>query len=470
MRHFSLYAAAMAALGISVSIYAAEPTTKEPTTKELMEQIEALKAKVEQLETAQQNQVTREDVDETVRSVLRDADKQSQLFAMEGFTAGYTDGKFILQSSDGNFLLHPYFQFQLRNTTSWRIDSKQPNNNDDMQNGFEIRRMKIGFDGNAFTKDLTYTFQWATDRKSGNLQLEDAWVKYKFSDSYAFRVGQFKDPLAHESLLSSKRLMTAERSFTNDFFSTGDDYVQGVTLIYDARGPLHVEGGFHDGGTFNVPPAGTRSNSNMNFQDFPTNNADWGAAARAEYKVMGDWKNYDDYTALGTKEDLLVFGVGVDYTESGDTAWFTHTVDAQFEMPCGLALYGAFYGRYTKDSPVGAVGLPPVGTGEAPGISHQDLYDWGFIAQAGYLINPKLELFARYGYLRLDEDGIADGVEQNVHEITAGGNYFLQGHNAKVTIDIGWLPNGAPFADDGAGILAGNDPSFYLRGQFQLLL
>ena len=45
MRHFSLYAAAMAALGISVSIYAAEPTTAEPTTKELMEQIDALKAK-----------------------------------------------------------------------------------------------------------------------------------------------------------------------------------------------------------------------------------------------------------------------------------------------------------------------------------------------------------------------------------------------------------------------------------------
>src|SRR4051812_5759626 len=112
MRHFSLYAAAMAALGISASVFAAEPTAQE-----LMDQIEALKAKVAALEAAQQNQITREDVDATVQSVLRDADKQSQLFAVEGFTAGWSEGKFLLQSSDGNFLLHPYFWMQFRNTT-----------------------------------------------------------------------------------------------------------------------------------------------------------------------------------------------------------------------------------------------------------------------------------------------------------------------------------------------------------------
>ena len=38
MRNHSLYAAAMAALGITTSVYAAEPSTQE-----LMEQLEALK-------------------------------------------------------------------------------------------------------------------------------------------------------------------------------------------------------------------------------------------------------------------------------------------------------------------------------------------------------------------------------------------------------------------------------------------
>lgn len=464
MRHFSLYAAAMAALGISVSIYAAEPTTTEPTTKELMEQIEALKAKVEQLETAQQNQITREDVDATVRSVLRDADKQSQLFAMEGFTAGYTDGKFILQSSDGNFLLHPWLQFQLRNTTSWRIDGKQPNNNDDMQNGFEIRRMKFGFDGNAFTKDLTYLFQFNTDRNDGHTFLEDAWVRYQFADQYAFRVGQFKDPLAHESIVSSKKFTAVERSYTNDYFSPADNYTQGVSLIYgSAHAPLHAEVGFTDGAnivTFGNP---TRTGQNRDFHDFPTNDADYGVAGRVEYLAMGNLKDYDDFTALGTKDNLLVFGVGADYTEAGDTGFLTHTLDVQYEMPNGLALYAAYYGRYTKDSPAGT--NPPLTSND-----HQDLYDWGALAQASYLINSKLEVFARYGYLRLDEDGVPDGTEQNVHEITGGANYYFVGHAVKFSLDVGWLPNGAPISDSGAGILAGNDPSFYLRGQFQLLL
>jgi len=130
MRNYRVYVAAMAALGIATTIYAAEPTREE-----LQAQLDELKAKVSQLEQAQQNFVNRQDVDATVKAILQDADQRSKLFAMEGFTAGYTDGKFILQSSDGNFLLHPWLQFQLRNTTSWRIDGKQPTNNDDIQNG-----------------------------------------------------------------------------------------------------------------------------------------------------------------------------------------------------------------------------------------------------------------------------------------------------------------------------------------------
>src|SRR6185369_16128787 len=109
-----------------------------------------------------------------------------------------------------------------------------------------------------------------------------------------------------------------------------------------------------------------------------------------------------------------------DYTESGDTGFFTHTVDAEFETAGGLALYGAVYGRYTKDAPVGT---NPPGTF----TNHNDTYDWGAIAQAGYLITPKIELFGRCGYLHLDDDDLAPGTEQNIYELTAGGNYFLVG-------------------------------------------
>jgi hypothetical protein len=457
MRKYPLYAAAMAALGTAGVAQAAEPTTAE-----LMEQIKALQAKVQAMEIKQQNQVTKADVDATVESVLRDADKQSQLMAMEGFTAGWSNGKFLLQSSDGNFVWHPWVQFQVRNTTSWRNDGKQPNNNDDIQNGFEIRRLKYGFDGNAFTPNLTYAFQWQVGRKDGVSTLEDAWVRYKFADQWAVRGGQFKDPFSHESLTSSKRFTSAERTYMNDQFSPADNYVQGAGLIYESQ-QLHGELAYHDGSN-TASTIGNFSNQNQNFQDWSTNNADWGVAGRLEYLVMGDWKNYDQYTALNVKNDTLVVGAAFDYTEIGDTDALLHTVDATYQNPAGWALSAAYMGRYTKDFPAATGGGP-----------QQDLYEWGMFVQASYLFNPQWEVFARYDYTNFDDDGftasqLAAGLDDHVHEINAGVNYYMHGHAAKFTIDVGWLPNGAPFNDDGAGILVNADPEFYLRGQFQLLI
>jgi hypothetical protein len=447
-------------LSVATSVLAADPTKED-----LQKEIDALKAKVDQLEQTQQQQAitTRADVDATVKAVLQDADRRSQLMQMEGFTAGWTDGKFILQSGDGNYLIHPYAQFQLRNTTTWRENGKQPNDTDDVQNGFEVRRAKVGVEGNAFGPNLTYQFQMQFDRKSGTPGLEDAWVRYKFSPQFSLRAGQFKDPFAHESLLSSKKFLAAERDYTNDYFSSGDDYVQGVSLIYDAKGPLHAELAFTDGSDFAVA-SGVRNNFDQNFQDFGTNNADYGGAGRVEYLAMGDWKDYDSFSAYGAKSDLLVFGAGLDYTESGNTGFFSQTVDVQYKMTNGLALYAAAYGRYTKNSPA-AIDAP----GTTPAALH-DLYDWGVVAQASYMLNPKLEVFGRYGYLDIDSDGLAAGASNHIHEITAGANYYFVGHNAKLTLDGGYLPNGAPIADDGAGILASRNDEFYLRCQFQLLL
>jgi hypothetical protein len=454
MRNYRLYAAAMAALGITTTLYAAEPTREE-----LQQELDELKAKVAQLEDAQQNFVNKQDVDATVKAILQDADQRSKLFAMEGFTAGYTDGKFILQSSDGNFMLHPWLQFQVRNATSWRIDGKNPNGTDDIQNGFEIRRMRFAFDGNAFSKDLTYLFQFNSDRHDGHTFVEDAWARYQFADTWAFRVGQFKDPLAHDSLVSSKYFLAAERSYTNDFFSNADNYVQGASLIYgNPHTPLHVEAAFTDGANI-MDFNGNRANFNQNFEDFSTNNANYGGAARVEYLVMGDWKNYTQYSAYNVKEETMVVGAGVDYTEIGHAGFLTTTADAQYQNPNGISLYAAWYGKYTKDDPAGL-----------NVTSTQDLFDWGAIAQAGYMINRKWEVFARYGYLHLDGDFVPAGFDNEVHEITVGTNYYFVGHAAKFTLDFGWLPSGAPLNDDGADILQNKSATYYLRGQFQLLL
>ena len=70
--------------------------------------------------------------------------------------------------------------------------------------------------------------------------------------------------------------------------------------------------------------------------------------------------------------------------QAGDVHIHRATADAQWENAAGLGLYGAFHGNQTD-------------AGEAG-----DGFDWGAIAQLGYLINKKTELFARYDLLHLD--------------------------------------------------------------------
>ncbi len=96
----------------------------EPTDKELMEEIRALRAKVDQLERTQNDQKSREvskaEADATLESVLRDSDKRSQLIQAQGFTAGYDKGRFVIRSENGDFSLSPGLQLQARYIANYR--------------------------------------------------------------------------------------------------------------------------------------------------------------------------------------------------------------------------------------------------------------------------------------------------------------------------------------------------------------
>jgi hypothetical protein len=452
-------AAAVCTFGLGTAWAAGgEPAaTADSTRRQLLDELEALRAKVERLEAASRPAAP----DATAADVLRDAERRSgggpAMLQAEGFTAGYSKGKFLIQDAAGNNVFHPQLQFMPRFAANLR-EHGGPGGDDRTDTGFEVRRMKLGFDGNVLSPNLTYLFLWATDRNSGNLVLEEAWAKYAFTQGtfkdFAVRAGQFKDPFAHESLTSSKRLLAAERTLINDLFTGGDNFVQGVSLIWDdgADGlPLRAEAAYTDGANA----------ANQNFQDFPTTRANFGASGRVEYLAFGKWSEYEDFTALDNETDLLVLGLGVDVTEAGNNDTLLHTVDVQYETG-RLGLYAAYLGRSVEDRRVGS------------GATARDVntYDWGFIAQAAYLVNDRLEPFARYDYIHFDEAGLPGGFTQGkVHEITVGANYYFKSHAAKLTADFTYLPNGTPFASTGGDILASNDEAeFVVRAQFQLLL
>ncbi|MDB5297725.1 MAG: phosphate-selective porin family protein [Phycisphaerales bacterium] len=452
----------------------------EPTKEELVDQLRQLQEKVARLESAQQGTAAKVDqvdaalVGKTVTDVQSDADRRSQLLQASGFTAGYSQGKFLIQSEDGRFTLNPNVFLQLRYIANFRQESKNGvAESDDYENGFDVRRLKFAFDGNIFTKNLTYRFQWNTNRTAGQPVLDEGWVKYFFEGTpFSVRAGTFLDGWDHETAVSSKRQLAVERSVLHDVLAGGgnnsENYVQGVEVVYDDGGPFRASANYNDG----------FSSRNTIFTDsgggsalLGINNPQWGVSGRAEYKVFGDWKNYEDFTALGTTKDLLVVGVGGSVDGSNNNNAYFHTVDVQWEPAAvkGLAAYAAYVGlaRDFRTVAAGADGSP---------------YDWGFVGQVSYLLDAQgqWEVFGRYSYTSLDDDaptgtgtlGAAARVSDHLHEFTVGANYYLRGHAAKFTLDLMYLPNGSPIDLNGAGILAqpNDQDQFVLRGQFQLLL
>ncbi len=435
------------ALVSSAAVFAGEPATAPAaSSQDVQKQLSDLQAQVAQLQ-AQQKSADQA----TINSVLNDAQKRSTLTLSDStpFATNWESGKFSLRSENGDFVLHPWFQMQFRGVANYRDNAAGGQSNTDT--GFELRRLKFGVDGNVLSPKTTYLINWATDRNSGNLILEEGWVSTMLDDNFSIRGGQLKDPFAHESIVSSKKLMSAERSLVTDFFTGGDNFVQGVAVGYK-NDSLQSEVAFTDG--TNEP--------NRNFQDFPTNSWDFGVAGRAQYKIMGDWKGYDQFSAMGLKKDLLVVGGGVDYSQGGNTDQILHTLDVQYDNTGGLGVYVAGYGRYTMNAPKNGVTTP---------ANEIDTYDWGGIAQVSYLIpDTKWEPFARYDYLHFDKATVSGSTRDHAHEFTIGTNYYVHGQDAKFTLDVTYLPDGSPVSDGGADLISTNKSEIIVQAQFQLLL
>ncbi len=434
-------AAAIALLAAgSASLRAAEPTTEQ-----LLQRIDALENRVQTLQQNEQDR-TKDAQSAAVRELQSDADAHSVIRGPSDFNISYHDGQLLIRSEDNRFLFHPWLQFQFREATTFRDDGKDKGTQDDTQAGFEVRRLKLGLDGHAFSPDLTYMFQLNLDRTDGDILLELAWAKYHFKGTpFSIRGGQFKDPFDHEQLSATRNLPVSERSLVNDTFAAAEGFVKGVSIVYDPATFIRAEAAITNG----------LGNYNTNFQQTPTTRTipiNWVAAARAEYKVFGNWKDYDVVTAYNAKENTLVFGGGIDYLEAGHTDTLTHVVDAQFTDSHGLSLYGAYLGRYNARG------------------THGDTYDATLRGQVSYAIDRHWEPYARYEYIHFDSAEFAAGTNANVHVLTAGFNYYLYGPSARFSVDLSYLPNGTPVADTGADILINGKNEFVLRGQFQLVL
>ena len=463
----------------------------EPTTQDVNARMNALQAELDQLKAQQQSQqqaVAAQQQQADLNTTLNDADHHSQLMDVTGVSAGYDvkTHRFFIASDDGNFIWRPWLHMQFRDVTSNRQDFKGPNR-DETDNGFEMRRMRFGFDGNAFTPDFTYFFNWATVRANGTANvtgssgatngakigtvsnnlggaplLEEAWVKYRFHETHWYvQAGQLKDPVEHDQIVSSRYQHGIERSLIGDIFFNGDAFTEAALLTYDQGkdGPFRGSIGINHG----------MRSANTNFFDYPNQNAyDYGVVGRAEYKFFGRWQDYGQIGAIEVKEPLLVAGVGTDYSERGHAGQTVSAVDINYADPAGLSFYGAFANRYTNhnfgiytQSPTGAsIGTPD------PKVANRATDEYGILGEVGYVFANHIEPYGRFEYMKLQ--GTAAKSMNWVPVITGGVNFFFYGNRLKITPEIIYLPKGIPIDDGPSDVYTSGGGHGEIVGEVQL--
>ena len=244
MRHTALH---LLGFALMAGTLAAAPATSNVDSPDLELRINALEAQVRQLR-AEQQAIKQKELQPHVRAVQADAESHSRLVDIESFTAGYSANRgFILQSEDGRFLLHPALVIQFRDVTDYREDPDTTGRSH-TENGFELRRVKLVADGNAFSPDTTYQTILSVDRKTGTVSLEDCWVRDRLPDSsFYVRAGQIRDPLDHEQIVFAAFSLTADRSLVDDLFAAVDGLTEGVSVGYDNNGAFRCEAAFTSG-------------------------------------------------------------------------------------------------------------------------------------------------------------------------------------------------------------------------------
>lgn len=425
------------------------PEVDHEITGEVADEIRALRGEIAELRRESDAGWLTERRSNEIRGVVNDvlADASSRASLQDsGATAGWNKG-FFLASPDGRFKLKVGGQVQVR----WVLNSAadQPT-----AYGFENRRTKLSFSGNVFDKSWTYKVKGGFSRAGGLFRLEDAYVQKKLENGLAIKVGQFKAPWMREELVSSSKQLTVERSIVNEYFNQG--YAQGIQVGYEAE-DFRVSAWTGDGiGSRGFGPARTNS-QNTTWDQTSTN---YSFAARAEFKLSGEWSQFKDFSSARGSDSGMMFGV----------AGVTQRANQNIGAAEGTKVYGVT-GDFTWDLSGASLFVSGVWTNvDQPGA--QSTNPWGVTIQGGYFVTETVEAFARYEYMDYDPPTSSDIARFD--GFTVGGNWFIN-KSVKFTADFTYnfasLATGA-FVASSAGFRTddpGQDGQWAIRAQLQLL-
>lgn len=406
---------------------------------DLHTRIARMEERIRELESTSADWMTEEraaELRELVEAVLADADSRTALVSQQS-NAGW-DGHPFLASADSAFRLELEGRFQLRYI--FNHQDAPDGGGDTSRGGFEGRRIRTIFSGHVIDPSLTYKVQATYDRRGGAFELEDAFIEKELDNGLSLKVGQFRPPLTRESNVSTFRTTAVERAIAHGAIEISR--TQGIELAW-RDDVFSLRGSFHDGDGFANTPALTAD-------------TEFAFAARAEAKLAGSWRQFNDFTGWTDGAFGLLVGAGINYQRgefgstnpmrADDVRW---TVDASAEFS-GAHLYGM----------VGGHSIDP-DRGDAIDVLVA-------VIQGGVFITEEVELFGRYEWGDDDLSGTDD-----LHLLTLGLTRFWNKHDLKWQLDAGYAFDAvsATFASSGAGWRedsADQDGQIVIRTQLQV--
>lgn len=362
---------------------------------------------------------------------------------------------------------------QTRYNISHRVTGFVPSGDTDTY-GFSQPRSRVAIDGSIVSSQFNYRLSFdlgdaelsrgrgnsaSLPGDTGSARMLDAYVQYNFQgkrEGYYLKGGQFNNILLTEESIDSAYQLGIDRSLSSEIFGPG--YTQGIALgrVTDSYAwEINVT----DGGRY----VGSRETDNSPYDSEVE--ADLALGGRFDWKLIGSWEQFADFTSFAGAKKGAKVGGGLLYQFHGQTnpgeytppflaaetesaQVFTWTLDYQFEDD-GWNFFAAYYGQWVDWE----------FANDTLGTLHQ-----AALVQGGWFMTDQIEWYGRFETFWISKKfrngfGLEDGY---IHRIgTVGVNYYFipESHAAKLSAEVSYTYDPLTVLGVGGGTIALPDPN-----------
>lgn len=334
---------------------------------------------------------------------------------------------------------------------------------------FDVRRVRLVFEGFAFNPETTYFVQFRNDTNGtttqptttrSTTQLYDAYVDLKQIPWANLRVGQYRTLFGRQEYVSSALLQFVDRGLVAEAFvpNSIDRRDQGITLHSDDKKyPVNYAFGVFNGVGIDMTRLGLNTPSNGNELMY---------VGRIATDILGK-PGYPEGDLANSQTPQLAAGASYGY--NGGLQTNTTGPGSNTQVSTAIASLGN--GRLLNQGVVnlGTTGIDSIfkykglslqAEGFVRNVDHRNQNvaipvqrsyvgnATGFYVQGGYFVVPKtVEVVGRYSYM--DPDTLR--AQDTLTSALGGINWYLNGHENKLQFDFGVLTTHLSAADTGSG-------------------